>query len=45
MKTASTIHGNFCITGDRGSMDEVGYTWFMGRSDDVIISAGFVDFN
>lgn len=45
MKTASAIHGNFYITGDRGSMDEDGYIWFMGRSDDVIISSGFVDFS
>ncbi|XP_009937502.1 acyl-coenzyme A synthetase ACSM4, mitochondrial-like [Opisthocomus hoazin] len=40
-KTASTIRGNFYITGDRGSMDEDGYIWFMGRSDDVIISSGY----
>ncbi|XP_051663190.1 acyl-coenzyme A synthetase ACSM4, mitochondrial-like isoform X3 [Manacus candei] len=41
VKTASTIRGNFYITGDRGSMDEDGYIWFMGRSDDVIISSGY----
>ncbi len=28
-------------TGDRVSMDEDGYLWFEGRSDDVIISAGY----
>uniref|UniRef100_A0A8V5GUR4 medium-chain acyl-CoA ligase n=1 Tax=Melopsittacus undulatus TaxID=13146 RepID=A0A8V5GUR4_MELUD len=41
VKTASTIRGNFYVTGDRGSMDEDGYIWFMGRSDDVIISSGY----
>ncbi|NXX37823.1 ACSM4 synthetase, partial [Tricholaema leucomelas] len=41
VKTASTVRGNFYITGDRGSMDEDGYIWFMGRSDDVIISSGY----
>ncbi|NXU57696.1 ACSM4 synthetase, partial [Turnix velox] len=40
-KTASTIRGNFYVTGDRGSIDEDGYIWFMGRSDDVIISSGY----
>jgi acyl-coenzyme A synthetase/AMP-(fatty) acid ligase len=28
-------------TGDRASQDEDGYLWFEGRSDDVIISAGY----
>ncbi|HEV2075209.1 MAG TPA: AMP-binding protein, partial [Thermoleophilaceae bacterium] len=28
-------------TGDRGSEDEEGYLWFEGRTDDVIISAGY----
>jgi acyl-coenzyme A synthetase/AMP-(fatty) acid ligase len=28
-------------TGDRASEDEEGYLWFEGRSDDVIISAGY----
>ena len=28
-------------TGDRVSEDEDGYLWFEGRSDDVIISAGY----
>ncbi|XP_054246802.1 acyl-coenzyme A synthetase ACSM4, mitochondrial-like [Indicator indicator] len=41
VKTAATIRGNFYITGDRGSMDEDGYIWFMGRCDDVIISSGY----
>jgi acyl-coenzyme A synthetase/AMP-(fatty) acid ligase len=28
-------------TGDRASEDEDGYLWFEGRTDDVIISAGY----
>ncbi|KAJ6634568.1 hypothetical protein lerEdw1_013952 [Lerista edwardsae] len=40
-KTAATERGNFYITGDRGMMDEEGYVWFVGRSDDVINSAGY----
>jgi acyl-coenzyme A synthetase/AMP-(fatty) acid ligase len=28
-------------TGDRASEDEEGYLWFAGRTDDVIISAGY----
>lgn len=39
-KTAATIRGDFYVTGDRGIMDEDGYYWFVGRSDDVITSAG-----
>ncbi|XP_069860486.1 LOW QUALITY PROTEIN: acyl-coenzyme A synthetase ACSM3, mitochondrial [Dipodomys merriami] len=40
-KTASTIRGNFYITGDRGYMDEDGYFWFVARSDDIILSSGY----
>ncbi|KAL8175460.1 UNVERIFIED_CONTAM: Acyl-coenzyme A synthetase acsm5, mitochondrial [Gekko kuhli] len=40
-KTAASQRGNFYITGDRGIMDEEGYFWFVGRSDDVINSAGY----
>jgi medium-chain acyl-CoA synthetase len=29
------------ITGDRGHVDEDGYFWYKGRSDDIIISAGY----
>lgn len=40
-KTASTLRGNFYITGDRAYMDEDGYFWFVARSDDVILSSGY----
>lgn len=40
-KTAACITGNFYVTGDRGVMDEEGYVWFVGRSDDIINSAGY----
>ncbi|XP_049645471.1 LOW QUALITY PROTEIN: acyl-coenzyme A synthetase ACSM3, mitochondrial [Suncus etruscus] len=40
-KTASTLRGDFYITGDRGYIDEDGYFWFVARSDDVILSSGY----
>uniref|UniRef100_A0A8C3W176 medium-chain acyl-CoA ligase n=1 Tax=Catagonus wagneri TaxID=51154 RepID=A0A8C3W176_9CETA len=40
-KTAATVRGNFYVTGDRGVMDSDGYFWFVGRSDDVIITSGY----
>jgi acetyl-CoA synthetase/medium-chain acyl-CoA synthetase len=33
--------GEFYLTGDRAYRDEQGYFWFVGRGDDVIISAGY----
>uniref|UniRef100_A0A8C8RBZ2 medium-chain acyl-CoA ligase n=1 Tax=Pelusios castaneus TaxID=367368 RepID=A0A8C8RBZ2_9SAUR len=39
-KTAASERGDFFVTGDRGMMDEDGYFWFLGRSDDIIISSG-----
>ncbi|XP_058274080.1 acyl-coenzyme A synthetase ACSM3, mitochondrial isoform X1 [Hemibagrus wyckioides] len=40
-KTAECFCGDFYLTGDRGIMDEDGYLWFVGRGDDVILSAGY----
>ena len=39
--TASRFVGDWYITGDRAYRDEDGYLWFVGRSDDVIISAAY----
>ncbi|WP_373532385.1 acetate--CoA ligase [Vampirovibrio sp.] len=36
----SKFKNNWYITGDRAKMDEEGYYWFIGRSDDVINTAG-----
>jgi acetyl-CoA synthetase/medium-chain acyl-CoA synthetase len=35
------MRGDWYVTGDRARVDEDGYFWFVGRSDDVIISAGY----
>ncbi|HVB10717.1 MAG TPA: AMP-binding protein [Bacillota bacterium] len=39
--TASRMVGDYYITGDRGIRDEDGYLWFVGRADDVILSAAY----
>jgi acyl-coenzyme A synthetase/AMP-(fatty) acid ligase len=39
--TGGSIRGEWYITGDRAIKDEDGYFWFVGRADDVIISAGY----
>jgi len=40
-RTAKAFRGNWYVTGDQGRMDEDGYIWFEGRSDDIIISGGY----
>ncbi|MGH8874127.1 MAG: acyl-CoA synthetase, partial [Acidimicrobiia bacterium] len=39
--TVSAFRGDWYYTGDRAFMDDDGYFWFVGRSDDVIISASY----
>jgi acetyl-CoA synthetase/medium-chain acyl-CoA synthetase len=40
-ETQHAFRGEWYITGDRGMQDTAGYFWFVGRADDVIISAGY----
>jgi acetyl-CoA synthetase len=35
------FRGDYYVTGDKAKMDEDGYFWFEGRSDDIIISSGY----
>jgi acetyl-CoA synthetase/medium-chain acyl-CoA synthetase len=39
--TEACKRGDWYVTGDRAYVDGDGYFWFVGRSDDVIISAGY----
>jgi len=36
-----TADGRYCLTGDTVSYDQDGYFFFSGRSDDIILSAGY----
>lgn len=38
---ANVFRGDWYLTGDRAFVDEDGYYWFVGRSDDVIKSCGY----
>src|ERR687885_2433878 len=40
-ETQTVFTGGYYLTGDRAYRDEDGYLWFVGRSDDVILSAGY----
>ena len=40
-ENASKFRGDWYLTGDRGLRDEDGYFTFIGRADDVILSAGY----
>lgn len=40
-RTASVFRSGWYLTGDRAYRDEDGYFWFVGRSDDVILTSGY----
>lgn len=40
-RTASVFRHGWYLTGDRATVDEDGYFWFVGRADDVILSSGY----
>ncbi|MEX1056860.1 MAG: acyl-CoA synthetase [Natronospirillum sp.] len=39
--TAEKFIGDWLLTGDMGRRDSDGYFWYLGRTDDVITSAGY----
>ncbi len=39
--TSRKYLGDWLLTGDMATMDDDGYFWFSGRSDDIIISSGY----
>jgi acyl-coenzyme A synthetase/AMP-(fatty) acid ligase len=40
-ETSAARRGEWYLTGDRASLDDDGYFWFVGRSDDVISSGAY----
>ena len=40
-ESSACRRGDWYVTGDRAYADADGYFWFVGRADDVIISAGY----
>ena len=40
-ETAAVFRDGWYLTGDRATRDEDGYLWFVGRADDVILSAAY----
>lgn len=40
-KTAEMECGDFYNSGDKATMDEEGYLWFLGRDDDIINASGY----
>lgn len=40
-RTASCFIGDWYLTGDKAYRDDDGYFWFVGRADDVILTAGY----
>jgi len=40
-RTDKVVYGGFYHTGDKAWMDEDGYFWFLGRTDDLIKSSGY----
>jgi medium-chain acyl-CoA synthetase len=40
-RTAATLRKGWYLTGDRAYRDADGYFWFVGRADDVILTAGY----
>lgn len=40
-RTADTRRHGWYLTGDRATVDADGFFWFVGRSDDVILSSGY----
>ncbi|MFW6235477.1 MAG: AMP-binding protein, partial [Desulfovibrionales bacterium] len=40
-KTAGVVTNGYYHTGDKAWMDEDGYFWFLGRTDDLIKSSGY----